>query len=144
MQLPADLQANMAINSQLATEQATRSLLRQQSRRGFIPPVSENIILDNGVLEGAGTYQGGGQKTNPRNLNILKKKKEEIKKNKKFLTKEKDIMEAVFSSDSEIEQTPQKVVRRPPKRKSAAAPRLIDNPAPQTVTTPRRTRRLNM
>ena len=52
-------------------EQATRSLLRQQSHRGFIPPVSENIILDNGVLEGAGTYQGGGQKTNPRNLNKL-------------------------------------------------------------------------
>ena len=71
-----------------------------------------------------------------------------MKNGKKFLTKEKDILDEVMRSDSdeEIENTSQKkVIRRPLKRKSSAAPRIIDDPAPQTnVATPRRTRRFQL
>ena len=110
----------------------------------FVPTTSENIIVDCGLLEGAGTYQGGPKpKPNANNDILLKKKKEDMRNGKIFLTKQKDILDQL-SSESEIENTPQKVVKRPPKRKSAAAPKLTENPPPEIVRTPRRTRRLNL
>ena len=74
----------------------------------------------------------------------MKKKKEDMRNGKRFLTKEKDILNEVFSSEEENTPDAQKVAKRPLKRKSAAAPRQIENPPPDIVRTPRRTRRFNL
>ena len=50
-------------------------------RLAFAPTTSENIIVDSGLLEGAGTYQGGPKPTRNNNI-LLKKKKEDMRNGK--------------------------------------------------------------
>ena len=106
-----------------------------------------DIILETGLLEGRGNYQGGSKEKETIFPSLLKEKQKIVKKAKKFLNNEKDILnnldEVTDITDEEtIPPTPQKVIKRKILRTSASAPRLVFNPSPQKVTTPRRRKRV--
>ena len=72
----------------------------------------------------------------------MKERKNDVRKAKQFLTSEKDILNNLDSdTDEDIPPTPQKLLKRKPLRTSASAPRLIQDPLPQKITTPRRRKR---
>ena len=88
------------------------------------------------LLEGPGTYQGmtknAGKEKHTRKRSC-KKKKEMMRKSRSFLNTEQDILKHLSSDEEIIPPTPQKKGR-----KSCAAPRIVECPGPQKVTTPRR------
>ena len=106
-----------------------------------------DIILETGLLEGKRKYQGGSKEKETIFPSLLKEKQKIVKKAKKFLNNEKDILNNLdevtdITNEENIPPTPQKVIKRKILQTLASAPRLVFNPSPQKVTTPRRRKRV--
>ena len=93
------------------------------------------LLQETFLIEGAGVYQGGEKKNTGKMKTlgeILKKKKNQMKKWREILNREQDILAALDSgSENEIvPTTPQKEVKRKQRRgrTSEAATRKIDEP----------------
>ena len=102
----------------------------------------ENIVpevIDKGVSEGPGTYQGRNTgKVSQAKKKLAKEQKVKRDKNKKIIANEQDILKELdeSSDQSTYPATPQKKKTNKRVRKGAAPPKKADNPLPQVVTTP--------